>query len=258
MLGDAQQVAEPAGEVSAPAAPAPVYPQAKSALSGIAICGSNPATIGAAPFDRSDWLIYSCSPDNSPYGLNQNCRALPRVSEAFEVHIPLEDPSRPFAYLYYLATTMPVVWMCDERALASGFFKGGKLYPEKELKGRSTLDTIKVPTGTFRRVIDKATGKPGLVEMVEKRISEIPNHDGMFLPHMFTSSIAYMLAKAIVDCEQQGIKQIGLWGIMQSTENEYAYQRPGIQYFLGEAMKRGIKVVASRESCLFDMPQWKW
>ena len=89
-------------------------------------------------------------------------------------------------------------------------------------------------------------------------MAEIPNGDGLFCPFMFTSSIAYMLAKAIADCEAAGIPQIGLWGIMQASENEYTYQRPGIQYFLSEATRRGIKVIANRESCLFDMPQWKW
>ncbi len=94
---------------------------------------------------------------------------------------------------------------------------------------------------------------------------EIPNSDGLFCPYMFTSSIAFMLAKAIWDItgmlragEIVDPPKIGLWGIMQQSDGEYAYQRPGIQYFLHEAMKRGIKVIANRESCLFDMPQWQW
>lgn len=219
---------------------APVVSQAK--LEGIAIVGSNPNTVGLAPCDDPAWAIYACSPDNTPYGLNANAKALPRVDQWFEVHLPLEDPTRPFGYLQYVSK-LPLVWMRDRRALKSGLFPGGRLYPEKELKGTSEMQKLQI-------------GRPdGSKEM---RIAELPNMDGVFCPYMFTSSIAYMLAKAIVDCEAQGIKQIGLWGIMQQSETEYTYQRPGIQYFLSEAMRRGIRVMANRESCLFDMPAWKW
>jgi hypothetical protein len=253
-----------AGESPSPAAfvdaagsaDAPAVPQSK--ITGIAICGSNQTTIGAAPFGRNDWLIYACSPDNTPYGNNKNCRELPRVSEWFEVHLPIADETRPFGYLSYIAAKMPTVWLRDEQALATGFFKGGRLYPEKELRGTSKVEAIKVPAGTFKQVQDIATGSVGFAEINETRRTEIPNNDGLFVPYMFTSSIAYMLAMAIVRAQQEGISTIGLWGIMQQTDNEYAYQRPGIQYFLSEAQRRGIKVVANRNSCLFDMPNWKW
>jgi hypothetical protein len=207
----------------------------------IAILGSNPTTVMQAPFHDESVYIYACSPDNTPYGHSKHARALPRFDAWVEAHIPVEDPSRPFAYLKAVSE-MPLVWLRDERALRH--FKGGRLYPEKELRGTSTLQKVKVQ------------GPDGSV--VGERIAEIPNHDGIFDPCQFTSSIAFMLAKAITDAEAEGIRMIGLWGIMQAAENEYVYQRPGIQYFIHEAMKRGIKVVANRESCLFDMPQWKW
>lgn len=222
----------------------------RSKVTGIAILGSHPATVMAAPFGQADWQIWACSPHNVEH------RTLPRVDQWFEVHTPIEDPTRAFGYLHAVSR-MPFVWMRDERALASGLFKGGHLYPEKELKGTSTRQAIDVPTGTYQKA-QAPNGKVGLVEAMERRNVEVPNMDGMFNPYMFTSSIAHMLAKAIADCEQQGVRQIGLWGIMQQSESEFTYQRPGIQYFLGEAMKRGIKVSANRESCLFDMPQWKW
>src|SRR3990167_8287172 len=75
-----------------------------------------------------------------------------------------------------------------------------------------------------------------------------------FGPFTFTSSIAFQIAMAIKDCEKYGIKQIGLWGIMQASPNEYAYQRPGIQALIWEAKKRGIKVLAPKASRLFDPP----
>jgi len=75
-----------------------------------------------------------------------------------------------------------------------------------------------------------------------------------FGPFTFTSSIAYILAMAIKDCERLEIPQIGLWGIMQASPNEFMYQRPGIQNLIWEATKRKIKVLAPRESQLFEPP----
>ena len=186
--------------------PAPADSQ--QGLAGIAILGSHPATVGRAPFNDEGWRIYVCSPHNVEQ------RRLPRVTAWFEVHDPLEDPTRAFGYLKAVSE-MPFVWMRDKRALASGHFKGARPYPDAEMKEK-------------------------------------------FCPFQFTSSIAYMLAKAICDCEEQAIPEIGLFGIMQASDGEYVYQRPGIQYFIWEATKRSIKVKAPRESCLFDMPNWKW
>lgn len=225
---------------AAGSAHAPAVAQQK--YSGIAILGSHPATVNNAPFTDPSWLIWACSPDNTPFGASKRAGYLPRVDAWFEVHDPIEDPTRCFGYLKAVSE-MPFVWLRDKRALAQGIFKGAQAYPEAELKG----------TSTFQKVQRQNPDGSITVQMME-----IPNSDGMFCPYMFTSSIAFMLAKAIVECEQQCIPQIGLWGIMQQSDNEYAYQRPGIQYFLHEAMRRGIKVIANRESCLFDMPAWKW
>lgn len=219
-----------AGEVLAPADFATVKTK------GIAILGSNPQTVMEAPFSDEGWLIYACSPHNVEH------RTLPRITEWFECHRPLEDGTRPYVYLRALED-MPVVWMRDEKAINCGYFPNARRYPEKELYGTSTFQKVKRQDQNGN---------------VQKSVVEIPNCDGLFNPYQFTSSIAYMLAKAIVDCERQSIPQIGIWGVMQASETEYVYQRPGIQYFLCEAFRRGIKVIANRESCLFDMPQWRW
>jgi hypothetical protein len=220
---------EDAGAIEAPAV-------SRTRLTGIAILGSHPATVEAAPFADDGWLIYACSPHNVEK------RKLPRVTEWFEVHDVIEDPTRAFGYLKAVSE-MPFVWMRDQRALKSGNFPGARQYPEKELKGTSTRQRVKLP---------RPDGS------VEVREVEVPNNDGLFCPFQFTSSIAYMLAKAIADCERERIHQIGIWGVLQASETEYTYQRPGIQYFIWEAHRRGIKVLANRESCLFDMPTWKW
>ena len=249
MLDSVVSDAQVAGAESVPATP-------KTQVTGIAILGSNPVTLEAAPFGDQNWKIWACSPDNSPHGHSKHAKALPRVDEWFEVHHPFEDPTRPYSYLRWLEDQdFACVWLRDEKVVKR--FKTGRLYPERELKGTSTLQEIQVPSGAFQQVKNKQ-GQVGFAPIMEKRVTEVPNSDGLFCPYMFTSSIAFMLAKAIVDCEQKGIRQIGLWGIMQAAKNEWTYQKPGIQYFLHQAMSRNIKVVANRESCLFDMPDWKW
>lgn len=83
-----------------------------------------------------------------------------------------------------------------------------------------------------------------------------------FGPFHFTSSIAYIMAAAIEDCERLDIENIALFGIMQSHPNEYTYQRPGVQHMIWEACrpdrkKLGLKrlnVWAPDISKLFDPP----
>jgi hypothetical protein len=189
----------------------------------LCILGSHPATVKQAPFHDESAYIWACSPDNTPYGLSPHARQLPRVNAWAELHNPIGDKSRPYAYLRAISE-LPLVWMRDKAAMASGFFPGARPYPEREMKEK-------------------------------------------FNPFAFTSSVAYLLAKAITDCEEQGIRQIALYGIMQggnldpanqAQSPEYAYQRPGTQYFIWEATRRGIKVLAAKESRLFELPPEVW
>ena len=68
--------------------------------------------------------------------------------------------------------------------------------------------------------------------------------------NFFTSSIAWMFGKAIVDIEKKKDPEnvIGMWGIDMAASDEYDYQRAGCHYFIGEARRRGIKVYAPPES----------
>jgi hypothetical protein len=195
-------------------------------LKGIAVCGSNPQTKAQAPFDDPAWLIYACSPDNTPHGLNPgSCSALPRTPDCwFEIHKPVFDRTRPYAYLDWLRN-VPKVYMRDQIALAmtingQPLFPTGVLYPEKEMHARF---------GRFT----------------------------------FTSTVAFMMAKAIVDIEalrEQGRfapdtpPMLGLYGILQMSKQEYMDQRQGTQNMIHEATRAGIKVLASAKSALFEPP----
>jgi hypothetical protein len=222
VIDDAEAVGsgnQPAATVSAPAS---VEPDGRKHRM-LCILGSHPATVMQAPYHDESAYIWACSPDNTPFGLSPNARQLPRVNAWAELHNPIADRTRPYAYLRTVSE-MPLVWMRDEAAMASGFFPGARRYPEREIKEK-------------------------------------------FNPFAFTSSIAYMMALAITQCEAQGIRQIALFGILQAgnldpnskaQSAEYACQRPGTQYFIWEATKRGIKVLAAKESQLFELPPEVW
>lgn len=65
----------------------------------------------------------------------------------------------------------------------------------------------------------------------------------------FTSSIAWMLAKAIDEAPEA----IGIWGVECSHAGEYGPQRWGIQHFIGVARALGIDVVLP-EGCALARP----
>lgn len=62
----------------------------------------------------------------------------------------------------------------------------------------------------------------------------------------YNSSVAYAMALAIHD----GAEEIGLWGIDMADAEEYAYQRPNMEYLIGLAEGKGIKVYIPEESTL--------
>lgn len=54
----------------------------------------------------------------------------------------------------------------------------------------------------------------------------------------FTSTASYMLALAIME----GYETIGVWGIHLTARTVYERQRPGVEYLLGVARRKGIHV----------------
>lgn len=62
----------------------------------------------------------------------------------------------------------------------------------------------------------------------------------------FTSTVAYMFALAV----SEGFDEIGLYGIDMAIDEEYADQRPNLEYFIGRAEERGIRVIIPESSAL--------
>lgn len=189
-------------------------------ITGIAIMGSHPATVQDGPFDMADWLIYACSPHNLVFeaqdGRNPGLRYFPGGKRADGGRFRVDEwfeVHKPLAH--------------DTRPY--GYLRELEKLPLVWMRDKEGLSRIK-----------------GAREYPE---AELKKHFG---PFFFTSSIAFMLAKAIADCQRMGIPRIGIWGVMQASENEYSYQRPGIQYFIQRATELGIQVLAPEPSKLFE------
>lgn len=184
-----------------------------SSYEGIAVLGSHPETKLKAPFNEG-WLIYACSPDNSPYGYSEHTSPLPRVDVLFELHVPIADVSRPYRYLRWLEDQDTPIVMRDASAMPQ--FPKSVAYPEADLKAR-------------------------------------------FGPYAFTNSIAYMIAKAIVDCEAMGIRKLGVWGVLQRGREEFLKHRTGVQQMLWEAHKARLDIVLPPEARqLLNPPPEDW
>lgn len=62
----------------------------------------------------------------------------------------------------------------------------------------------------------------------------------------FTSTVAFMVALAI----EEGFKEIGLWGIDLIVGDEYFYQKPCAEFWLGVAHGKGITVTLPHTTAL--------
>lgn len=62
----------------------------------------------------------------------------------------------------------------------------------------------------------------------------------------WNSSIAYAMALAI----HEGAEEIGIYGVDMKGDDEYGYQKPNMEYLVGLARGKGIKVTIPDESPL--------
>jgi len=210
----------------------PFYEKKETKVQGIAILGSHPQTVQKAPYHDKSWLIYACSPHNV------EMRTLPRVDAWFENHLPIQDATRSYYYLRQLEKMTCPIYMRVTELPPDDFPMDDK--HRAAIYQQHAIDKANISCFPTARLFPE-------IELKEK-----------FCSFMFTSSIAYMLAKAIDDCEKNNYKKISIFGVMQASKTEFAYQRPGIQYFIWEATKRGIQVIAPEESKLFHIAQEQW
>lgn len=210
----------------------------KPKFKGIAVCGSHPATVQQAPFDDPEWLIYACSPHNLDYySLN---------GEVMEVDE--KGNKRPRQQRYLNGGRRP---------------DGGVYRVDQWFEVHATLADVTRPYSYLKELekLERVWVRDGEGLMYMKGAREYPEKEmkERFNVFAFTSSIAFIMAKAIADCEEYGIDMIGIFGVMQASQTEYENQRPGIQYFIDLAQKKGIKVGVPEEAKhLFNPPPETW
>ncbi len=61
-----------------------------------------------------------------------------------------------------------------------------------------------------------------------------------------TSTIAWLFVHAM----DSGATEIGIWGVDMRGENEYQHQRPCMEFWIGRAIEKGIKVTIHQGSSL--------
>lgn len=185
----------------------------------IALVGSAPSSINKAPYGDPDWEIWGCSP--GAYGI-----AGPKSQAWFELH--RWEPQVPG----HAGTGQP--WFTPE-------------YCEFLIR------------------------HPGTVYMAEPIPPEFTNAKTLpidrivdeFGPFFLNSSLSWMWALAILKIEddrasrkEDADDEVAMFGVDMAAHEEYATQRPGCQFFITEAMRRGIKVTVPPESDILQPSFW--
>lgn len=98
-------------------------------------------------------------------------------------------------------------------------------------------------------------------ELPTGEVYPIKEIEAEFTSYFLTSSLALMFALAIYklkqfdkEMEAAGLEKeqhtIGMWGVDMAANEEYGYQRAGCQFFILDALRRGIEVYVPPESDL--------
>lgn len=95
----------------------------------------------------------------------------------------------------------------------------GKLEKEGAVKSRQLAGENKVP----------------YIDLTSYPIKEITEY---FKTDYFSNTVDYALALAVY----KGFQEINLYGINMTARSEYLYQKPGLEFWIGQAMGREIKI----------------
>lgn len=161
--------------------------------------------------DSRDWAPYEDA-GMQIWGLNRACIFMQRADVWFELHGPgivSNQTRRPGSHIDWLKQFPGSVYM--HQALAE--VPNSVDYP---------LERVAKELGANIYRVDKDGKQKSTVDE----------------PYL-SSSIAQEIALAITE----GYEEIHLYGVDLNTDSEYAWQKPGVEFMLGFAAGRGIKVV---------------
>jgi hypothetical protein len=182
-------------------------------LRKIALIGSAPSSVTRAPYDDPSWSIWGCSPGAIVH--------MKRISCFFEMHRFVDpNPCHEINYIKRLAALTVPVYM---------------VHPSPEVPASVTYPKETVLDFVWGHVLDLHGRK----------------RSARFNPNDFTSSLAWMLALAIVElANEPGQNEIGLWGVDMSAQEEYGGQRDGCLSLIHIAKSIGIRITLPPESDL--------
>lgn len=229
----------------------------------IAVLGSAGSSVGKAPFKDSrydewvqgrvqplmrahdavlgDWDIWACSP---------GCWAvIPRATRFFELH--------------RWETGVP--WFSAEYIQFLRDFKGpvytGGVVPEVKTHVVYPIDRMEEKFSSYfftsslalmmALAIDTIEQIRGARAMVKRARTESATENAPWLPvpeNGYNPLPSYVDQSELDKPDSDDV--IGLWGVDMAAADEYSFQRPGCQFFVLEAMRRGIGVYLPPESDL--------
>jgi hypothetical protein len=76
------------------------------------------------------------------------------------------------------------------------------------------------------------------VPYIDLKSYPIEEIKAFFKTDYFSNTIDYMIALAIYE----GATSIDFYGVNMASSGEYSYQKPGVDYWCGQAMGRGIEI----------------
>jgi len=197
----------------------------------IAVLGTAGTSVELAPFKDSSWAIWGCSPGLYPIAAKN------RSDAWFEPHRWMPTAPGQFG----AAGTKP--WFSAEFHAFLQQHKGPVFMTEPRAKDDSgTADDLLARYGNPDQSIPSSVPIP-YAYLRQK-----------YGPYFWTSTIAYMLAMAIEHLAPRALAGekvfLGLFGVDMAASEEWNYQRPGCQHWVGLAMSLGIDVVLPQESDL--------
>jgi hypothetical protein len=191
----------------------------------IAIIGFSPSSYNDAPWDDDSW---------EKWGMPWDGKGWQRYTRLFEMHDPiLWDLQLAEHFIefwdgekFHRKSHRPQNYY-EECLVGAAQSKEHKLYVQKGVFERDCVDNVGLITYPFSRVVP-VTGD------------------------YFQSSIAYVLALAITEMVQFPYehREIGIYGVDVSSDEEWAYQRACIEYLIGLAKGHGIHVRIPESSSL--------
>lgn len=191
----------------------------------VAIVGFCGTSRDYAPYDDPEFEVW---------GLNRGVIFMKRADRWFDMHSPeiLEwQQRRPHHHLQFLRDFPGPVYLHQRRDDVPNSIT----YPLKEIADFLGQWVYRIGKNKPQPVAVSSSGPAGAIYEMDMTVPAHPTNEEPYL----SSSIAYEIALAIYE----GFEEIHLYGIDLNTDGEYQWQKPGVEFLLGVAAGRGIKVV---------------